>query len=171
MRPHVPRHGPAVAGTVKGPENGAADHGAAALPADVLHHVADGIAIISAATGTFLYTNDAWTNALGYAPQDLVGRHVSSVTAPSDRLPQELAAEMLAVLGRGEVWRGEVELRRRDGGAVWWEQTVSGYDDDEGRPAWIIVGRDVTARRTAVMVLREAERRFRTAFDAVPVAA
>jgi PAS domain S-box-containing protein len=96
---------------------------------------------------------------------------VSSVNAPSDRLPQELAAEMLQVLERGGSWRGEVELRRRDGSAVWWEQTVSRYDDELGRPAWIMVGRDIGARRSGAGELRDAERRFRTAFDALPVAA
>ncbi|MCW3002477.1 MAG: domain S-box protein [Conexibacter sp.] len=139
--------------------------------AEVLQHAADGIAVICAVTGTFIYTNDAWSHALGYEPGELTGRHVSSVNAPSDRLPQELAAEMLQVLERGGNWRGEVELRRRDGSTVWWEQTVSRYDDDLGRPAWIMVGRDVGARRSGAGELRAAEQRFRTAFDALPVAA
>lgn len=145
---------------------------AAAFPyADVLQHAADGIAVICAVTGVFIYSNDAWNHALGYQPGELSGRHVSSVNAPSDRLPQELAAEMLETLERGGVWRGELELRRRDGTAVWWEQTVSRYDDDLGRPAWIVVGRDVGARRSGAGELRDAERRFRTAFDVLPIAA
>jgi PAS domain S-box-containing protein len=139
--------------------------------AGVLQHAADGIAVICAATGAFIYTNDAWSHTLGYEPDELVGRHVSSVTAPSDRLPQELAAEMLEALERGGSWRGELELRRRDGSTVWWEQAISRYDDEHGRPAWIIVGRDVGARRTDAGELRESEHRFRTAFDALPVAA
>ncbi|WP_272473318.1 PAS domain-containing protein [Baekduia alba] len=142
-----------------------------ALHPELLRHAADGIAVICAATGTFVYTNDAWTNALGYAPGDLAGRHVSSVNAPSGRVPQEIAGEMLEVLDRGEVWRGEVELRRRDGAVVWWEQTVSRYEDEDGRPAWIIVGRDATARRAAMTELGEGERRFHAAFDALPAAA
>ena len=139
--------------------------------ADVLQHAADGIAVICAATGAFIYTNTAWSHALGYEPGELAGQHVSRVTAPSDRLPQELAAEMLEMLDRGGIWRGELELRRRDGSTVWWEQTISHYDDELGRPAWIVVGRDVGARRVAAAALGEAENRFRTAFDALPVAA
>ncbi|MDX6729120.1 MAG: hypothetical protein QOK49_3925 [Baekduia sp.] len=139
--------------------------------ADVLQHAADGIAVICATTGAFIYTNAAWSNALGYEPGELAGRHVSSVNAPSGRLPQEIASEMLETLERGGVWRGEMELRRRDGTTVWWEQAVSRYDDDLGRPAWIIVGRDVGARRVGATELHDAERRFRTAFDALPVAA
>jgi PAS domain S-box-containing protein len=141
------------------------------LPPGLLRHAADGIAVICAATGTFVYANDAWTNALGYAPGDLAGLHVSSVNAPSDRVPHDVAGEMLEVLGRGGVWRGEVELRRRDGVTVWWEQTVSRYDDEHGRPAWIVIGRDATARRASVTDLRDGERRFHAAFDALPVAA
>jgi PAS domain S-box-containing protein len=143
----------------------------ALLHPELLRHAPDGIAVICAETGAFVYTNDAWTNALGYAPGDLAGRHVSSVTAPSDRLPQEIAGEMLAVLDRGEIWRGEVELRRRDGVAVWWEQTVARYDDEQGRPAWIIVGREVSARRATVAELGVLEHRFHAAFDALPVPA
>jgi PAS domain S-box-containing protein len=148
-----------------------ADASSPALHPELLRHAPDGIAVICAATGTFVYTNDAWTNALGYAPGELAGRHVSSVTAPTDRLPQEVAGEMREVLDRGEVWRGEVELRRRDGATVWWEQTVSRYDDEDGRPAWIVVGREATARRATVTELDAGERRFHAAFDALPVAA
>jgi PAS domain S-box-containing protein len=137
----------------------------------VLRHAADGIAVIDAVTGAFVYTNDAWTNALGYGPRELIGQHVSSVNEPSDRVPQEMAGEMLEILERGEVWRDEVALRRRDGTSVWWEQTVSRYEDGSGRSAWIIVGRDATARHAATADLRDTERRFRTAFDALPVAA
>jgi PAS domain S-box-containing protein len=139
--------------------------------ADVLQHAADGIAVICAATGAIIYVNDAWSHALGYEPGELAGRHVSLVNAPSDRLPQELAGEMLETLDRGGSWRGELELRRRDGSTVWWEQTVSRYDDELGRPAWIVVGRDVGARRASASELSRAEHRFRTAFDALPVAA
>jgi PAS domain S-box-containing protein len=139
--------------------------------ADVLQHAADGIAVICATTGAFIYTNAAWNNALGYGPGELVGRHVSSVNVPTGRLPQELASEMLATLERGGVWRGEMELRRRDGTTMWWEQVVSHHDDELGRPAWIVVGRDVGARRSGAAELRDAERRFRTAFEALPVAA
>jgi PAS domain S-box-containing protein len=141
------------------------------LPPELLRHAADGIAVVCAATGTFVYANDAWTNALGYAPGELAGLHVSTVNAPSDRLPQEIAGEMLEVLERGEVWRGEVELRRRDGVMVWWEQTVSRFDDEHGRAAWIIIGREATARRAAMTDLRVGERRFHAAFDALPAAA
>ena len=141
------------------------------LQPGLLRHAADGIAVISPATGTFVYANDAWTNALGYAPGELSGLHVSTVNAPSDRLPQEIAGEMLEILERGEVWRGEVELRRRDGVTIWWEQTVSRFDDERGRAAWIVVGREATARRAAVTGLRDGERRFHAAFDALPAAA
>lgn len=138
---------------------------------DVLGRTADGIAVICAVTGSFIYTNDAWDHALGYAAGELAGRHISDVTAPSVREPQEVAAEMLEVLNRRGVWRGELELRRRDGTTVWWEETVSRYDDELGRPAWIVVGRDVGARREEAQVLRGAEQRLRLAFDALPVAA
>jgi PAS domain S-box-containing protein len=139
--------------------------------ARVLQHAADGIAVICATTGAFIYTNDGWNHALGYAPGELRGRHVSTVSVPGDRLPQELAGEMLETLERGGTWRGEIELRRRDGTTVWWEQTVSSYEDAAGRPAWIVVGRDVGARRAGADTRRDAERRFRSAFDALPVAA
>jgi PAS domain S-box-containing protein len=155
------------------PDAGAASDacGSAFLHPDLLRHAPDGIAVICAATGTFVYTNNAWTNALGYAPGELVGRHVSSVNSPSFRLPQEIAGEMLGILDRGEIWRGEIEMRRRDGATVWWEQTVSRYDDEQGRPAWIVVGREATARRATVTELGATERRFHAAFDALPVAA
>lgn len=148
-----------------------ADEASAFPYADVLGHAADGIAVICAQTGAIIYTNDAWNNALGYRARELAGQHVSAVTAPSDRPPPELAAEMHQALERGGVWRGEVALRRRDGATVCWEQTVSRYVDAAGRPAWIIVGRDVGARRIRAQELHDAERQFRTAFEALPVAA
>jgi PAS domain S-box-containing protein len=149
----------------------AREHASGFPYADVLEHAADGIGVICAATGAFIYTNDAWSSALGYEPGELVGQHVSSVNAPRERPPQEIGVEMLDILERGGTWRGEMELRRRNGTTVWWEQTISRYDDELGRPAWIIVGRDIDARRTSAGALHDAERRFRMAFEALPVAA
>ncbi|HMJ36687.1 MAG TPA: PAS domain-containing protein [Baekduia sp.] len=169
---HPIRRGRRVVGALSVLHAWSAEEQASGFPyADVLQHAADGIAVMCAVTGAFIYTNDAWSAALGYEPGELAGRHVSTVNAPSDRLPRGIAAEMLETLERGGVWRGEMELRRRDGSTVWWEQVVSRYDDDLGRPAWIVVGRDVGARRAGAAELRDAERRFRMAFDALPVAA
>ena len=71
------------------------------------------------------------------------------------RLPERLAfprnlefSELLAQVAGGRDWRGEREIARKDGSALWVDLSLRRFADAQGQPAGIIaVAFDVTARR------------------------
>lgn len=50
------------------------------LRAAVAEHLAEGVALVRAADGVIVYTNDRWDKLFGYGPGELVGRSISTVS-------------------------------------------------------------------------------------------
>ncbi|MCL6621245.1 MAG: PAS domain S-box protein [Syntrophobacterales bacterium] len=118
--------------------------------------------------GRFVFLNPAAARMLGAdTPEELVGREVLEVVAPAYReLAQERIRQVLE--GTGEVPRQELQLKRRDGGVVEVE-TAAVRLLYHGRPAVLVIARDITARRRAEAALRQSEARFRTIFENAPI--
>ena len=105
----------------------------------------------------------------GYGFGELEGRPVSTLNAPTDRSPEETAAEIITAVERAAVWRGEVENVRKDGTRFWCWANVSAFDHPEHGKVWVSVQRDITEQKQADEALREAEERFRRVFEDGPV--
>ena len=97
----------------------------------ILDNVPLGVAFLDA-HGSLLEGNQHLFDMLGSPPQALIGRRVADVTHADDQgnlLRQHL--ELLA--GRLDVVRGQVRLRRADGGELWVRLAASAQRDDHGR--------------------------------------
>ena len=93
--------------------------------------------------GVIVWTNDAELNALGYARQEYVGRHVADFHADAD-----VIADLLARLRRGEsVVDYEAPMRARDGSIRWIliDATVVRDDGQVVYSQWFT--RDITERK------------------------
>ncbi|RYY96655.1 MAG: PAS domain S-box protein, partial [Comamonadaceae bacterium] len=100
--------------------------------------------------------------ASGHAREELVGRDHTA-------LGSEFAAAFYAALAAGDVWRGEVRTRLRDGRELWTDCTVVPLVGATGQPErYIAIHHDVTDRRRAELDLRESEERYRTLAEALP---
>lgn len=118
--------------------------------------------------GRFVFLNPAAARLLGAeSPEVLEGREVLEVVAPASR---ELAAARIRQVleGDGEAPRQELQLLRLDGSVVDVE-TAAVRLYYHGRPAVLVIARDITARRQAEAALRQSEARFRTIFENAPI--
>lgn len=104
------------------------------------------------ADGTFFYSSPSIEKLAGYTPAEM--RQVSlDVILTDDSLARanEYLERLNADLRAGrplEVFRGELELRRRDGSIVWTEVIASPLCDSNGRFVELVgVTRDITGRR------------------------
>jgi PAS domain S-box-containing protein len=77
----------------------------------IVQNMAEGIAVQDA-EGCFRFINPAGIDMLGYAPEDLIGKHWTSIVPPDQQSIVQAADERRM---RGESDRYEVELVRRDG--------------------------------------------------------
>jgi PAS domain S-box-containing protein len=126
------------------------------LKAQVLANMAEGVAMVHIATGTFVYTNLRFEQILGYAVGDLLGQHVSVINAASDLAPTEVAQRIMNELHRHGHWRGEVKNRCADGREIWIHATVTEFLHDELGKVWIGVHTDINAQRQAQHARDEA---------------
>ena len=125
---------------------------------------------VSLATGdgVIVYANPAEDRLYGYGPGGLVGRRLGDQHAGSPEDSARLLGEIAAVLeGVGE-WRGERRNRRADGAEFVTRARITQVEMD-GRPHWLCVQEDVTARRSQDAALKESEGRLALAASAARI--
>ncbi|MBW3632176.1 MAG: PAS domain S-box protein [Chloroflexi bacterium] len=117
--------------------------------------VADAI-LIADADGCYLDANPAATALLGYEREELLQMRVADLVAGE---PEWIATEYARYQEEGS-WRGELELRRKDGSTVPVELGATVVALPTGS-TYLAVLRDCTERKQAAAMLQASEKRFR----------
>jgi diguanylate cyclase (GGDEF)-like protein/PAS domain S-box-containing protein len=117
--------------------------------------------------GMRTYVSPSCRALLGYEPEELIGEVALDIVHPDDR--ERIGAYLQSVLDHGPS-RAEARFRHKSGAWVWMETRGRGVRDADGTTVELqTVARDITAERHAAEELREAEERFRNAFDQAPI--
>ena len=119
--------------------------------------------------GRFLQVNPAYCRITGYSETELLATDFQSITHPED-LPRNLAA--IRQLLANEIPGFVIDKRyvRKDGAAVWVQNSVALARDAEGRPQNLIaLVQDVTGRKQAEAELRKKTEVLQTIVDNIPV--
>lgn len=111
--------------------------------------------------GRFLTVNPAWTRALGYRPEELIGRPADELLAGGDACATE-AAEFDPSTGERVIRDVENRYRHADGSIRWLR-----WNGFERGGRWFGTARDITASRTMDLALRVSERRARSLLEAM----
>jgi len=117
--------------------------------------------------GTIVWVNRAFTRLTGYTPEEAIGRshHVLSSGEQSLDFYRELWETIL----RGDVWRGELVNRRKDGSLYHEEMGITPVRDEAGRTThYVAIKQDITARKQAETELagaKQAAERARAAAE------
>jgi diguanylate cyclase (GGDEF)-like protein/PAS domain S-box-containing protein len=128
-------------------------------------------------SGLITVFNGGAERMLGYGAAEVVGRHHPELFHDPEEL-QERAAELGVpvedVLGHG-ARQSDTETRdwtfvRRDGVKLPVSLAITAIRGGDGSvTGYLGIGRDITAERQAARELRDAEDRFRNAFDQAPI--
>lgn len=96
--------------------------------------------------GTITFFNEFAQSFFGYAPEEIIGKHVSILLPPTDSAGGDLAQLVDNVANHPEQFMNNVnENIRRNGQRVWMTWTNRALYDENGRPDEILaVGSDVT---------------------------
>ena len=111
-----------------------------------------------------IWVNPCMQDMFGYARAEIVGQSLG-MYFPDEAAYEAFGREAAVGFARGPCCEAEIELRRKDGTAVWVEcngRAVDRGDRSKGT-LWVLI--DCTARRQADEVLRQSDARFRHLFE------
>jgi diguanylate cyclase (GGDEF)-like protein/PAS domain S-box-containing protein len=119
--------------------------------------------------GSFLRVNRALPDLVGYDAEDLLALTFQDITHPDD-LESDLELVRQVITGERRSYRMEKRYVRPNQEEVWVNLSVSLVRNESGEPLYFVSQiEDVTERRRGQDALREAEDRFRSAFDEAPI--
>ncbi|ABZ00707.1 EAL domain-containing protein [Pseudomonas sp. SbB1] len=105
-------------------------------------------------SGIITYVNEQFCDISGYSAQELIGQNHRILN--SGQHPPEFFIDMWKKVSRGQVWKGEICNRKKDGSLYWVESTiVPMYDDASQRvQKYVSIRFDVTEKRKLLETLQ-----------------
>jgi PAS domain S-box-containing protein len=123
---------------------------------------------VTDATGRFVEVNDNFCQLSGYSREELLGQPHSMVN--SGLHSREFWRDMWRTIGTGQPWRNEVCNRAKDGSLYWMDCTIAIINAADGSPLeYIMIFREITARKRTEARLQEASDRFYIAADSAGI--
>ncbi|MFT5432469.1 MAG: PAS domain S-box-containing protein, partial [Myxococcota bacterium] len=128
------------------------------------------IVSIAGVDGKFIYVNDKFCAASGYAREELVGKMYKHALISPPGGERAFFDDLQATLRAGKPFRGEIRNRRKDGGFFWAMATIVPFLDSDGQPLnFVSVRTDITHRKEAEsderQVARQEIERLRASLD------
>ncbi len=102
--------------------------------------------VVTDTQGKIEYVNPAFERVTGYAMEEVIGQNPSILK--SGITPTELYQSMWLTISKGEVWRGEICNRKKNGELFWELGTVSPVRNNDGVITnYISIKEDITERK------------------------
>ncbi len=118
------------------------------------------IMVIADAQGLITYANDKFCEISQYSAVELIGNH-HRLLEEGEQSPTDLEA-IWQTLNQGQVWRGEIQKRARDGGLYWANTTIVPFLEADNTPYhYIAICHDITAQKQLETKLRQQFERER----------
>ncbi|MBT3322358.1 MAG: PAS domain S-box protein [Anaerolineae bacterium] len=113
--------------------------------------------VITDTDGAIEYVNPAFSQVTGYTKEEALGNNPRVLK--SGQHPSSFYQEMWEVLAKGDIWRGEIINKKKNGNLYWEHASISPVQNDDGKVvSYVAVKDDITRVKEAEKNLRNLSR-------------
>lgn len=111
------------------------------------------IVAITDRTGKITFANDKFIEVSQYSLEELLGKPQNIVNSAYHS--KEFFKNLWKTIGNGEVWRGDIRNRKKDGSFYWVDTTIVPFLNEKGIPyQYVSIRYEITSRKKAEEVIR-----------------